>query len=67
MKTVGAGVYEVRVATGGRAFRAFYVAKFEETIYVLHAFEKKTERTARKDLATGRARYRQLVRELASS
>lgn len=61
MRTVGPGVYEIRVRDAGRAFRSFYVARFEEAVYVLHVFEKKSQKTAPNDLATGRARYRDLV------
>ena len=42
MPTVGAGVYELRIRSRG-AFRVFYVAKFAECLYVLHAFQKKTQ------------------------
>lgn len=61
VRTVGPGVYEVRVRGHGRAFRSFYVARFEEAVYVLHVFEKKTPKTAPNDLAVGRSRYRDLV------
>jgi len=44
MPAVGSGVYEIRVRLGG-AFRLLYVAKYAEAIYVLHAFEKKSQRT----------------------
>jgi phage-related protein len=40
----------------------FYVARFPEAIYVLHAFEKKTRKTARQDLEIGRARLRAVLR-----
>jgi phage-related protein len=60
MPTVGVGVIEIRVRTR-REHRAFYVAKFEEAVYVLHVFEKKSQKTAAKDLAVGAARYRELV------
>ena len=60
MPTVGAGVHEVRVRTG-REHRVFFVAKFSEAVYVLHAFEKKSQRTARADLDLGRARYLDLL------
>ena len=42
MPTVGPGVNEIRVQMG-RAFRLLYVAKYPEAIYVLHAFEKKSQ------------------------
>ena len=40
----------------------FYVARFAEAIYVLHAFEKKTRKTARPDLEIGRTRLREVLR-----
>ncbi len=61
MKTVGSGVYEIRIRTQGQAHRVFYVAKLKEAVYVLHAFEKKTRRTAKNDIETGRRRYRDLI------
>lgn len=60
MPAVGAGVYELRIRAGG-AFRVFYVARFAEGIYVLHAFQKKTQQTARLDLELGAKRYRELL------
>ena len=62
MPTVGAGVYELRIRAGG-AFRVFYVARFAEAIYVLHAFQKKTQQTARLDLELGAKRYRELIKQ----
>ncbi len=63
MKIVGKGVFEIRIHEEGQAHRVFYVAKFEEAVYVLHAFEKKTRKTARKDLEIGQRRYRELIRQ----
>ena len=63
MKTVGAGVYEIRARTNDGAYRAFYVAKFEEAVYVLHAFQKKTQQTAKSDIDLGKKRYKQLLAE----
>ncbi|PJK11061.1 hypothetical protein CO608_00905 [Lysobacteraceae bacterium NML08-0793] len=59
MKTIGAGVREVRVKTGGE-FRAFYVAQIGNAVYVLHAFQKKTQKTAATDIALGQRRYKQI-------
>jgi phage-related protein len=64
MATVGSGVFEIRVRAGG-AFRAFYVAKFPEAVYVLHVFQKKSQQTARLDLELGRARYQTVMRDRA--
>ena len=52
---VGSGVLEIRIHTG-RQHRVIYIASFKEAIYVLHAFEKKTQRTARADLAIAKKR-----------
>ena len=57
MPSVGPGVYEIRIHAHD-AYRVFYVAKFEEAIYVLHAFQKKTQKTTKHDIEIGRQRYR---------
>src|SRR4249920_3906500 len=59
MPTVGPGVREIRIHVGG-AHRVFYVATRAEAIYVLHAFEKKTQKTSAQDLRIGRDRFRAL-------
>ena len=55
MATVGAGVYEIRVHTK-LEHRVFYVAKYEEAVYVIHAFEKRTPQTRDADIALARKR-----------
>ena len=60
MSTVGQGVEEIRIRTEN-AYRVFYVARFSEAIYVLHAFQKKTQKTAKKDIKIGQQRYKQLT------
>jgi phage-related protein len=50
MLTVGKGAYEIRIRSNG-AWRVIYVAKFGDAVYVLHSFQKKTQRTAKEDLA----------------
>src|SRR5258705_9183406 len=51
MSSVGQGVYELRIRETNGAFRVIYVAKFASAIYVLHCFQKKTQKTSRDDLA----------------
>ncbi len=60
MSSVGPGVAEIRIRTG-RAHRVFYVSRFAEAVYVLHAFEKKSQKTDGRDLELGATRYRQLL------
>ena len=45
MNTVGQGVKEIRIRDAVGAFRVMYVAKFADAVYVLHCFQKKTEKT----------------------
>jgi phage-related protein len=57
LKEAGSGAYEIRVHLDG-AWRVIYVAKFEKAIYVLHAFQKKTRRTAQSDIELAARRYK---------
>ena len=61
MPSIGLGVMEIRINTGN-AYRIFYIAKFAEGIYVLHAFQKKTQRTSKQDMQLGQQRYRILLK-----
>jgi phage-related protein len=58
---VGAGTREVRISDAKGIFRVMYVAKFEEAVYVLHCFQKKTQATTRRDKDIATARYRAVV------
>jgi phage-related protein len=58
---VGAGTREIRIREASGAFRVMYVAKFEEAVYVLHCFQKKTQATSRHDKAILETRYRAVV------
>ncbi len=49
IRSIGAGVREFRVRDESGAFRVIYLATLREAIYVLHAFQKKTQHTARGD------------------
>ncbi len=60
MTSIGSGVREIRVHTETE-HRVCYVARFGEGIYVLHAFEKRSQKTPAKDLAVARGRYRELL------
>ena len=66
MQAIGAGVREIRIRDAQGAFRVIYVAKFEEAVFVLHCFQKKSQRTSREDIALAAARYKELVREMKS-
>jgi phage-related protein len=58
LPAVGEGAYEIRVWDAAGTFRVLYVAKFAEAVYVLHAFQKKTQKTSKSDLELGARRYK---------
>jgi phage-related protein len=62
MPTIGAGVREIRIRDVVGAYRVIYIASFADAIHVLHAFEKKTRKTAQRDLDLAAARLRQIKR-----
>jgi len=59
MSPVGAGACEIRVRDASGQFRVIYVATFRNAVYVLHAFQKKSEKTAAADIELARRRYRE--------
>jgi phage-related protein len=62
MPGVGAGVVELRIRVTDGAFRVLYVAKFGDTVVVLHCFQKKSSQTSHTDIAVAASRYRALLR-----
>lgn len=58
LRTVGQGVREIRIQDDRGAFRVVYAAK--EAVYVLHCFQKKTQKTRKSDLDLAAKRYREL-------
>jgi phage-related protein len=63
MPSVGPGVREIRVREASGAFRVIYVAHLEAAIYVLHAFQKKTQKTLQRDIDLARERLRAIEEE----
>lgn len=60
---VGAGVNEIRVRDISGIYRVMYVAKFDEAIYVLHSFQKKTPQTSKADKDIAKMRYNTLIQQ----
>ncbi len=63
MNSVGAGVREIRILDESGIFRVMYVAKFADAVYVLHCFQKKTQKTGFTDLQTAIRRYKEVDKE----
>lgn len=62
MPSVGPGVVEIRVHTEVE-HRVFYVARYEEAVYVLHVFQKKTRQTRQMDIDLARMRLGKVMRD----
>jgi len=65
-QAIGAGVKEIRISDSGNAYRIMYIAKFGEQIYVLHSFQKKTQKTRSKDIEIAKTRYNAIIKEVQS-
>ena len=61
MSSIGPGIKEIRIQYEGQ-YRVIYVAKLRESIYVLHAFRKKTQRTSKQDMGLARNRLKLIER-----
>jgi phage-related protein len=64
MKTIGPGVREIRIRDEQGAFRIIYVAKLAQIVYVLHAFQKKRQKTSRQEVDLAKRRFNELVEDL---
>ena len=62
MPSIGRGAEEIRVRDDSGAYRVIYTARLADAIYVLHAFQKKTQATAKRDIDLAKARYSELNR-----
>jgi phage-related protein len=62
MPTIGPSVREIRIRDVSGAYRVIYIATLPDAVHVLHAFQKKTRKTARRDLAIAFERLRELKR-----
>ena len=63
MPTIGKGVEEIRVRDDTGAYRVIYTARLADAIYVLHAFQKKTQATSKRDIDLAKQRFALLSRK----
>jgi phage-related protein len=64
MPTIGPGVREIRIREASGAFRIIYLATFEDRVLVLHAFQKKTQATPKKDIELASQRLKRWRQEI---
>ncbi|MBS9438743.1 type II toxin-antitoxin system RelE/ParE family toxin [Photorhabdus noenieputensis] len=60
---IGSGVKEIRLRDSAGIYRIMYVAKFDEAIYVLHSFQKKTQQTNKHDKDIAKVRYNAVIQQ----
>ena len=63
MPTIGRGVEEIRIRDDSGIYRVIYTARLADAVLVLHAFEKKTQRTSQRDIEIAKARFREMMRD----
>jgi len=61
MPSIGPGVEEIRIWVESGTYRVIYIARRPEAVYVLHAFQKKSRATSKRDLALARKRLAELL------
>lgn len=64
MPTIGKGVWEIRIVDEAGQFRVIYIAKLKDAVYVLHCFQKKTQKTSASDIELSNKRLRDLLQGL---
>lgn len=64
MPTIGPGVREIRIREASGAFRVVYLATLEDRVLVLHAFQKKTQATPKKDIDLAIQRLKRWKQEI---
>lgn len=63
MGSIGKGVYELRASDADGIARVMYIAKYPEALYVLHVFQKKTQKTSKTDIDKASKRLSDLNKE----
>jgi phage-related protein len=64
MVSIGKGVWELKESDERTWYRVVYLTKIGGVIHVLHCFEKESRRTDKRDIATARARLRQVLKRI---
>lgn len=62
MPSIGKGVEEIRIWDDSGTYRVIYTARLADAVYVLHAFQKKTQATSKRDIDTAKERFAQLTK-----
>jgi phage-related protein len=63
MPTIGKGVEEIRIRDESGNFRVIYTARLADAVYVLHAFQKKSQRASSRDIEIAKARFGEMMKD----
>ena len=63
MPTIGKGVEEIWLRDESGIYRVIYTARRADAVFVLHAFQKKTQRTSQRDIEIAKARFKEMMRD----
>jgi phage-related protein len=63
MPSIGKGVDEIRIWDESGTYRVIYTARLRDAVYVLHAFQKKTQTTSKRDIELAKQRLAQVLKE----
>jgi len=61
MPHVASGTHELRVMGKKSSVRVFNFVKLAEAILVFHAFQKKTQKTPKREMALGQQRLKEVL------
>ena len=63
MPTIGKGVEEIRIRDDSGIYRVLYTAKLADAVFVLHAFQKKTQRILKRDIDVAKVRFSEMMKD----
>jgi phage-related protein len=67
MQSVGKGVWELKTADERTWYRVIYLTRIGDALYVLHAFEKDSRKTDRRDLEIANSRLKLVLEQLRTA
>jgi phage-related protein len=67
MESIRKGVWELKTANDRTWYRLIYLTRIDDAFYVLHAFEKSTRKTDRRDLEIAKSRLRSVLAQLRTA
>ena len=63
MPAIGRGFEEIRIRDDAGNVRVIYTARLADAVYVLHAFQKKTQRTSQRDIEMAKVRFGEMMKD----